>query len=708
MSSYLFEGKTGRLAKLKMPMQALLRKLLSEVKRMNKQVGERIQELRRLIDRHNYLYYQQDSPEVSDYEYDELMAELSRLESEYPEFFEPNSPTQRVGGKPQDAFGTIRHRTPLLSLENAFGQADLLEFDRRIRSALNEPVSYVVEPKIDGLSVAMSYMDGQFSSAATRGDGETGEDVTQNIKTVAAVPMHLNEPLPVLEVRGEAYMPKEAFERLNRAREAKGEPLFANPRNAAAGSLRQLDAKVTARRSLSVMAYEVLYVEGYAVTTHWEGLELLDKMGFQVDPYRMYCQDIQQVINRCLEWNGQRNQLPYEIDGMVVKVNSLEQQQKLGARSKSPRWAIAYKFPAELAIAVLQNIFVRVGRTGVLTPNAVFQPVRLAGTTVSRATLHNEDIIRQKDIRIGDTVVIQKAGEIIPEVVQVLKERRTGKEQEFVMPDTCPECGSRVERQPGEAAARCTGGLVCPAQVREAIIHFVSRDAMNIEGLGPAVVTQLIEAGLVRDVADLYTLSQDALINLERMGLQSSQNLLDAVAKSKENSLAQLIFALGIRHVGQRASRLLADHFGSMDRLQGATYEELIAVPEIGPRMTESVLSFFREDHNQKVLARLKAAGVKMAAAKAPQRDLPMAGKKFVLTGTLERLTRSEAQKLIEDNGGQVAGSVSKTIDYIVAGASPGSKLEKARALLEASPELPLKILTEEEFTRLVRKSRVE
>ncbi|MEW6661035.1 MAG: NAD-dependent DNA ligase LigA [Bacillota bacterium] len=670
---------------------------------LKEQIRERIEELRRLIDRHNYLYYQQDNPEVSDHEYDQLMAELIRLEEEHPEFFEPNSPTQRVGGKPLEVFGTIRHRTPLLSLDNAFSKADLLEFDRRVRSALDEPVAYVVEPKIDGLSVALSYVDGHFFTGATRGDGETGEDVSQNIKTIAAVPMLLKEPLLRLEVRGEAYMPKEAFERLNSAREAKGEPLFANPRNAAAGSLRQLDPRVTARRFLSVMAYEVLHVEGYTIKTHWEGLELLEKMGFQVDPYRLYCEDIQQVINHCLEWAERRDALPYEIDGMVVKVNSLEHQQKLGARSKSPRWAVAYKFPAQQAVTVLQNIFVRVGRTGVLTPNAVLQPVRLAGTTVSRATLHNEDVIRQKDIRIGDTVVIEKAGEIIPEVVQVLKERRTGNEQEFVMPETCPECGSKVERQAGEAAARCMGGLVCPAQVREAIIHFVSRDAINIEGLGPAVVTQLIDAGLVRDVADLYSLSQASLLNLERMGLQSSQNLLDAIAKSKENPLAQLIFALGIRHVGQRASRLLAEHFRSMDRLQTATYEELVAVPDIGPRMAESVLSFFREEHNQKVLAKLKAAGVNMAAEKPPQVDLPLAGKKFVLTGTLETLTRSEAQKLIEERGGQVTGSVSKTTDYVVVGASPGSKYDKAKALLKANPDLPLKILSEEEFAQLVR-----
>jgi len=668
---------------------------------MKELVRERIEELRRLIYRHNYLYFQQDNPEVSDKEYDQLMAELIRLEEVHPELFDPDSPTQRIGGRFLDAFGTIRHRIPLLSLDNAFEPEELLEFDRRVRSAVEEPVAYIVEPKIDGLSVALSYVDGQFFTGATRGDGETGEDVTQNIKTIAAVPMVLREPLPRLEVRGEAYMPKEAFLRLNSAREAKGEPLLANPRNAAAGSLRQLDPLVTARRFLSVMAYEVLHVEGYTIKTHWEGLELLEKMGFQVDPNRLYFEDIKKVVNHCLGWAKQRDTLPYDIDGMVVKINGLEHQHKLGARSKSPRWAVAYKFPAEQAVTVLKDILIRVGRTGVLTPNAVLKPVKLAGTTVSKATLHNEDVIRQKDIRIGDTVVIRKAGEIIPEVAQVLKERRTGKELEFVMPKTCPECGSKVVRQAGESAARCTGGLVCPAQVREAIIHFISREAMNIEGLGPALVVRLTNAGLVRDVADLYSLTMDDLLKLERMGLQSSQNLLSAIAKSKDNSLAQLVFALGIRHVGQQAARLLAENFLSMDRLQTAVYDELLAVPDIGPKMAESVLDFFNDEHIQKILAKLKAAGVKMAAIEVSPKDLPLLGKKIVLTGILKNLTRSEAQKLIEERGGQVSDSISKSTDYVVVGARPGSKLEKASTLLKVNPELPLKILSEEEFIQI-------
>ncbi|KKM09570.1 NAD-dependent DNA ligase LigA [Clostridiales bacterium PH28_bin88] len=668
------------------------------------QARERAEELRRIIEEHNYHYYVLDQPMITDQEYDALMQELILLEDRFPELVTPDSPTQRVGGKPLEAFGTVRHRAPLLSLDNAFGDGDLRDFARRVESALGQPVAYMVEPKIDGLSVALTYENGLFATGATRGDGETGEDVTQNLKTVPTVPLRLREPLPRLEVRGEAYMSKEAFRRLNEIREERGEALFANPRNAAAGSLRQLDPRVTASRSLSVLVYEVLSVEGKEVASHAQALNLLVEQGFAVEPNRRLCRDIEEVVAFCREWTERRDELPYEIDGMVVKVNDLRQQAELGARSKSPRWAIAYKFPAQQAVTVLEDIFVRVGRTGVLTPNAVLRPVRLAGTTVSRATLHNEDIIREKDVRIGDTVVVQKAGEIIPEVVEVLKERRTGGERPFKMPETCPECGSAVARPEGEAASRCTGGLVCPAQVREAIIHFVSRDAMNIEGLGPAVVAQLLDAGLIHDAADLYYLRYDDLVKLERMGAQSSRNLLDAIEASKQNSLAQLIFALGIRHVGSRAARVVADHFHTMGRLQEADFDELVTVPDIGPKIAESIRSFFKEEHNRQVLDKLAAAGVNMTAGEVPTGAQPMAGKRFVLTGTLEGMTRQEAQSRIEALGGQVAGSVSKQTDYVVVGANPGSKYDKARALIESNAAPGLSILTEEELMAMLEK----
>ncbi|GAW91558.1 NAD-dependent DNA ligase LigA [Calderihabitans maritimus] len=658
-------------------------------------IKDRIEELRRVIEEHNYRYYVLDQPVITDQEYDELMRELIELENRYPEFITPDSPTQRVGGAPLEAFETVRHDVPLLSLANAFGADELREFDRRIRQAVGGPVDYVVELKIDGVSVALTYENGLFVTGATRGDGYLGENITANLRTVPTVPLRIREKLPRLVVRGEGYMPKKAFEALNQEREKEGQPLFANPRNAAAGSLRQLDPRITARRSLQVFVYDLLAIEGEEPATHAEVLEFLERLGFAVNPHRKVCADIEEVIVYCEEWTERREELPYEIDGMVVKVNRREFHRILGNTAKSPRWAIAYKFPAQQAVTQVENIIVRVGRTGALTPTAVLKPVRLAGTTVTRATLHNEDMIREKDVRLGDMVVVQKAGDIIPEVVNVLKERRTGEEREFHMPEYCPECGARVVRLEGEAAARCSGGLACPAQVREGIIHFASRQAMNIEGLGPAVINQLLEKGLIRDPGDLYYLKYEELVKLERLGPQSAKNLLEAIEASKQNSLAQLIFALGIRHVGSRAARLLAENFASLDELAQASYEELTAIPEIGPKMAESIISFFREPRNQEVIGKLKRAGVNTRGDVNGNLQRPLAGKRFVLTGTLASMTRREAQEKIEALGGEVSSSVSRKTDYVVVGENPGSKYDRAK-------ELGITILNEQDFLRML------
>ncbi|MBC7342100.1 MAG: NAD-dependent DNA ligase LigA [Clostridia bacterium] len=657
---------------------------------------ERVNQLRRLIEEHNYYYYVLDQPRITDAEYDRLMQELIKLEEKHPELITPDSPTQRVGGQPLPFFAQVRHRFPLLSLNDAFGVDDLRDFHRRVVATVGSDVEYVVELKIDGLSVALTYDQGILVTGATRGDGEVGEDVTQNLKTIRSLPLRLRQPLARLEVRGEAFMPKEAFARLNAARESAGEPTFANPRNAAAGSLRQLDPKVAAHRSLDIFVYQVMYVEGYQLTTHAQALELLESLGFKVNPHRRVCRCLEEVMDFARQWEDKRHDLPYQIDGLVIKVNRLDQQAALGATAKSPRWAVAYKFPAEQAQTVVRQIVVSVGRTGVLTPTAIFDPVRLAGTTVSRATLHNEDYIREKDVRLGDTVVVQKAGDIIPEVVEVKKEKRTGQEKPFQMPRTCPECGAPAVRLEGEAAYRCTGGIYCPAQVRERIIHFASRNAMDIEGLGPAIISQLLAASLIRDPADLYSLRYEDLVQLERMGPQSSKNLLAAIERSKQNSLAQLIFALGIMHVGERAAAVLSRHYHSLDELMAAKVEDLTKLPDVGPKIAESIVSFFEVPGNRQVIAKLKAAGVDpRSEVEGGQAQGKLAGKTFVLTGTLERFSRSEAEKLIESQGGKATSSVSKKTDYVVVGANPGSKYDRAL-------QLGVKILSEEEFLKLV------
>lgn len=659
---------------------------------------ERAEVLRREIELHNYHYYVLDEPVIPDSQYDRMVRELEKLEEQFPELVTPYSPTQRVGGRPREGFTTLRHLSPMLSLANAFSEGELRDFDRRVRQALpDEHVEYVVEPKIDGLAVSLYYENGYFIRGATRGDGETGEDITGNLKTIRSVPLRLRRPVPELEVRGEAYMSKDSFARLNEAREEAGESLFANPRNAAAGTLRQLDPRVTASRRLALFVYGLGHSSGIAPSGHKEVLELLNELGFKVNPeYRVF-EQMDELIEYCSRWQAGRFDLPYAVDGLVIKVNSLSQQERLGSTMKSPRWAIAYKFPPEQAVTRVKNIFVRVGRTGVLTPSADLEPVRLAGTTVSKATLHNEDMIREKDIRIGDRVLVQKAGDIIPEILAVLTGERDGTEVPWSMPRECPSCRSSVVRVSGEAAVRCTN-LACPAQLWEGLIHFASRNAMDIAGLGPAVIGQLLAAGLVNDPADLYSLRYEDLVALERLGPRSARNLLGAIEASKSNSLARLIFALGIRHVGERAARILAGRYKSMEALMTAREDDLVAIPEIGPKIAAAIVDFFAGKENRQVLEKLVQAGVNTRDAGAETGGGgPLSGKVFVLTGTLESFSRQEAREEVEKRGGKVSSSVSRNTDYVVAGEKPGSKYEKAVAL-------GVKALTEEEFKGILAK----
>ena len=646
------------------------------------QARDEIAELRRQLHEHNHRYYVLDDPLISDAEYDSLYRRLAELENAYPHLVTADSPTQRVGGTVSAGFDRVAHLTPMLSLANAFSSDDLRAFDNRVRSGLpNIEPEYVVELKIDGLALNLIYADGRLSKAATRGDGYHGEDVTANVRTIMSVPLVLQGSAPpLIEVRGEAYMPRRAFDRLNEERRRTGEALFANPRNAAAGSLRQLDPRITAERSLDIFVYGINAGEDNTLANHSNTLEYLRTLGFKVNSHSRLCRSIDEVNEYCSSWSDERHRLPYQIDGLVIKLNSLAGQRQLGSTAKDPRWAIAYKFPAEQAATVVEDIFVRVGRTGVITPTAVLTPVSLAGTTVSRATLHNEDYIRDKDIRIGDTVIIHKAGDIIPEVVSVVREKRSGREIPFAMPALCPECGSPTVRAPGEAARKCVNAS-CPALNREGLIHFVSRDAMNIDGLGEAIISSLVDVGLVADAADLYRLTLEDLVTMERMGPKLARNLLDAIAVSKEAGLARLLFALGIRFVGAKAAGTLARHFGSMDGIKQATVEELTALEEIGPRIADSVIEYFSRPEVARLLAKLQAAGVSMTSQQLPQGMGILSGKTFVLTGTLPTLTRNEAAALIELHGGKISSSVSKKTDYVVAGDEAGSKLDKARQL---------------------------
>lgn len=657
--------------------------------------------LRREIRHNEYLYYVLDAPEITDAEYDRMMVRLRELEARYPDSIPADSPTQRVGGRASSQFTEVRHLEPLLSLGNVFSAEELRAFDERVRSGLpaGSKVEYVMEPKIDGLACSLIYENGKLVRAATRGDGVVGENVTANVRTIRSIPLTLKVPdgetVPELfDVRGEVYMPRQAFMRLNEQRAERGESEFANPRNAAAGSLRQLDPQVTASRSLSFFAY-YLVGEG-AQPKHSESLALLAHYGFKVSENYKVVENIDEAIKYIGDFNELRQGLSYDTDGAVIKVNDVYQQRILGATGKDPRWATAYKYPPEQAETTLEDIDWRVGRTGVLTPTAVLTPVKLSGSVISRATLHNEDFIRAKDIRIGDRVVINKAGEIIPEVLRVVVEKRTGDEKEVEIPSVCPECGWRVERQGEEAAIRCTNPH-CPALGREGLIHFVSRDAMNIDGCGPSVINALLDAGLVRDAADLYSLRKDDLLKLERMGEKSADNLLAALAESKKNELDKLLFALGIRHVGAKVARILATEFGSMEKLQQAQPEELAQIRDIGDKIAESVVTWLNVPANIDLVERLSAAGLTMTfTPPASQEDNPFFGKTLVFTGTMPTLGRAEAKTMAQDVGAKVSGSVSKKTDYVIAGAEAGSKLEKAQ-------QLGVTVIDEAEFLRLLK-----
>lgn len=659
------------------------------------------EKLRHEIRHNEYLYYVLDAPEITDAEYDRMMVRLRELEARYPDSIPADSPTQRVGGRASSQFTEVRHLEPLLSLGNVFSAEELRAFDERVQGGLpaGSKVEYVMEPKIDGLACSLIYENGKLVRAATRGDGVVGENVTANVRTIRSIPLTLKVPegeaVPeLLDVRGEVYMPRQAFMRLNEQRAERGESEFANPRNAAAGSLRQLDPQVTASRSLSFFAY-YLVGEG-AQPKHSESLALLARYGFKVSENYKVVENIDEAIKYIGDFNELRQGLSYDTDGAVIKVNDVYQQRILGATGKDPRWATAYKYPPEQAETTLEDIDWRVGRTGVLTPTAVLTPVKLSGSVISRATLHNEDFIRAKDIRIGDRVVINKAGEIIPEVLRVVVEKRTGDEKEVEIPSLCPECGWRVERQGEEAAIRCTNPH-CPALGREGLIHFVSRDAMNIDGCGPSVINALLDAGLVRDAADLYSLRKEDLLKLERMGEKSADNLLAALSESKKNELDKLLFALGIRHVGAKVARILATEFGSMEKLQQAQPEEMAQIRDIGDKIAESAVTWLNVPANIDLVERLAAAGLTMTfTPPASQEDNPFFGKTLVFTGTMPTLGRAEAKTMAQDVGAKVSGSVSKKTDYVIAGAEAGSKLEKAQ-------QLGVTVIDEAEFLRMLK-----
>lgn len=661
------------------------------------ELKKRLEELKEQIRENDYQYYVLDDPKISDYEYDKLMQELLDIEKAHPELLTADSPSQRVGGEALSEFPPYTHRNPLLSLGNSYNEEDLREFDRRVKSDLGvDTVEYVVEYKIDGLSVALSYENGVLVTGATRGDGYIGENVTNNIRTVKNIPLKLRKTETLMEARGEVYLPRAAFERLNKQREENGEPLFANPRNAAAGSLRQLNPKIAAERDLRAIIYNLLYLEGAdSPQSQSECLKYLHEQGFTVSE-PLVSSDIDEIVEYCRKKGERRHELDYDIDGMVVKVNSIAYQEQLGYRARNPRWAIAYKFPPEQQRTKLKDITVQVGRTGVVTPVAQLEPVFLAGSTISRATLHNEDYIAQKEIMIGDTVIIEKAGEVIPAVVAVDKTKRDGNERAFAFPDLCPECGTPLIRLEGEAAVRCPNTLHCPAQVREGIIHFASRDGMNIDGLGPAVINQLYQAELIHDSADLYYLTREELLTIERMGEKSADNLLKSLEKSKNCSLAALIFSLGIPLVGLTVAKILAKEFGSIEKLKQASYDDLVAIDAVGTKIAQSITEYFSQESNSDFLARLEQAGIMMQEEHTEkQTKEAFAGKTFVLTGTMVAMDRKTAQEKIESLGGKASSSVSKKTNYVVAGENAGSKLTKAE-------ELGITILSEDEFLRLL------
>lgn len=657
-------------------------------------IKERIEYLTSQLNYHSKKYYVEDDPEISDFEYDKMMRELEELENENPQYLSPLSPTQRVGGAPLDKFESVVHEVPMQSLQDVFSEQEVYDFGKRVSDVVGN-AEYVVEHKIDGLSVSLEYENGKFVRGSTRGDGITGEDVTQNLKTVGSIPMQLSEDIPYLEVRGEVFISRDNFKKINELRESMEEPLFANPRNAAAGSLRQLDPKVAAQRKLDIFVFNIQRIEGKEIHSHIEGLRYLRNLGFKVILNDTVYPDIKAVYKRILEIGEERGDLSFDIDGAVIKVNDFSKREQLGTTSKFPKWAAAYKFPAERQKTVVEDILVQVGRTGVLTPLAVLTPVRIAGSTVSRATLHNEDYIKEKDIRIGDTVIIQKAGDIIPEVVEVIADERSGDEKEFKMPERCAECGALVVREEGEAAYRCTG-MNCPAQRLRHIIHFVSRTAMDIDGLGPSIIEQMLDKKLIATAADLYYLEKDSIAEMDKMGEKSAENLLASLEHSKSNELYRLINALGIRHIGEKASKILAKKYKTLDKLMNADVEQLTAIDDIGAKMAEAVCEFFAEPQNIEFIDRLKNAGVNCEDNSAETEDMRFEGKVFVLTGTLSKYKRTEAAEIIEKLGGKTSSSVSKKTSYVLAGEEAGSKLEKAQ-------KLGVTVISEEEFEEMIK-----
>jgi len=649
-------------------------------------VKQRIEELREVINHHNYRYYVLDSPEISDAEYDELMRELQQLEAEHPELVTSDSPTQRIGAPPVEAFGVVEHPQPLLSLTNAFSYEELAAWHKRVSKLLGgRRFDLVCEPKIDGLAVALTYIDGLLVTGATRGDGYRGENITQNLKTVRSIPLSVpREAPPRFEVRGEVYLPKAGFKKLNEERAKEELPLFANPRNAAAGSVRQLDSGITARRPLDIFIYGLGWAEGKAVPdTHWEIMQYLKSLGFKINPNIALRHSLDEAEKYHQSWGESRGKFPYEVDGIVVKVNSIALQQELGTVAHEPRWAIAYKFPAIQGTTKLRDIGINVGRTGSLNPYAILEPVRVGGVVISSAALHNEEDIHRKDIRIGDWVVVQRAGEVIPEIVEPIVSRRTGKEKIFSMPGRCPVCSSEVIKPEGEAMHRCTNAA-CPSQTLERIKHFVSRGAMDIDGVGEKLCHALFEAGLINDAADLYRLTREQLLGLERMADKSVSNVLNSIKRSKERPLARVIFALGILHVGEQYAELLAEQFYSIDQLAEASQKRLSAIPSIGPKIAESIVAFFRQEGNKQIIKKLKKRGVRLEREKikeAQPDELPLAGLEFVLTGKLESFSRPEAEAKIKALGGKAGSDVTRKTSYVVVGADPGSKLTKAEKL---------------------------
>jgi DNA ligase (NAD+) len=662
-----------------------------------------IKALRETIRYHNHRYYVLDDPEISDAEYDRLFQRLLELETRHPELITPDSPTQRVGAPPQETFSEVKHRLPMLSLENGFRDQDIVDFELRVKRFLGDDpsIDYTVEPKMDGLAVELVYEKGALTIASTRGDGFVGENVTANIRTILSIPLTLTEvtdgpPIPeLLEARGEVYMEEAAFETLNRARIERGLPAFANPRNAAAGSLRQLNPRITAKRRLNMFCYGIGEMTGPGFNTHYELMIALQHWGLRVNrPHIQVCKTISDVIDYCHHLEEIRTQFAFQIDGAVIKVNPLELQARLGQKSRSPRWALAYKFKPIQETTRIVKIDVQVGRTGALTPVAHLEPVEIGGVLVKRATLHNQMEIDKKDIREFDTVVVQRAGDVIPEVVKAIKSKRTGQEKQFIMPTRCPECGTEVVRKEGEVVLRCPNRN-CPAQIKESLRHFVSKGAINIDGLGEKLITQLIDRGLAKDGADLYSLRYNDLLTLEKIADKSAQNLIQAIETSKRTSLAKFIYALGIRHVGEHVARIIADHFGDLERLSEATEDDLIAIDEVGPQIAESIVTYFSDESNKRYIERLIAAGMHVAAGPPPL-ETPIAGKSFVITGSLKTMKRQEAKELLVRKGGRLASSVSGSTDYLIVGESPGSKLKKAQ-------DLNTTILSEDGFLNLIR-----